>query len=73
MIQAPHDSHNKTELPVLWVAVDNPQPVKKGDVIMAHKSRLDKNEFNSTFQFYGTLNTIFNTLDMFERCIIFLI
>ena len=40
---------------------------------MAHKSRLDKNEFNSTFQFHGTLSIIFNTLDVFERCIIFLI
>lgn len=38
---------------------------------MAHKSRLDKNEFNSTFQFHGTLSIIFNTLDIFERCIIF--
>lgn len=29
---------------------------------MAHKSRIDKNEFNSTFQFHGTLSIIFNTL-----------
>lgn len=32
---------------------------------MAHKSRLDKNEFNSTFQFHGTLSITFNTLDVY--------
>lgn len=38
---------------------------------MAHKRTIDKNEFNSTFQFHGTLGIIFNTLTCLRDVLFF--